>query len=215
MALGTCLSNLLGLKDLDPQIVRDSKILIPSVKMRKSQFTRFMGAEDGSTEGLLLQRLDMWLNTTPSYPTINKIQELSLIDLLTTIINEANKLKSSLCQCYFDIISKISCLDIPADKENLLSMSIIEANKCTNSISEHTELWFDTVKIKLSDVSNIISIDDLASNIGTPAGVAPGSGTTSESSGPPPGPPAVPPVPGGRLTPLTPGPGTLEWGCSP
>ena len=59
MALGTCLSNLLGLKDLDPQLVGDSKILIAGVKMKKSQFTRFMGAEDGSTEGLLLQWLDL------------------------------------------------------------------------------------------------------------------------------------------------------------
>ena len=90
MALGTCLSNLLGLKDLDPQIVGDSKILISSIKMRISQFKHFMGAEDGRTEGLLLQWLDLWLNSTPSYPTINKIQELSLIDLLITIINEAN-----------------------------------------------------------------------------------------------------------------------------
>ena len=93
MALDMCLSNLLGLKDLDPQIVGDSKILISTIKMRKSQFTPFMGAEDRRTEGLLLQRLDLWLNSTPSYPTINKIQELALIDLLTTIINEANKLK--------------------------------------------------------------------------------------------------------------------------
>ena len=140
MALGTCLSNLLGLKDLDPQLVGDSKILIAGVKMKKSQFTRFMGSEDGSTEGLLLQCLDLWLNSTPSYPHINKVQELSLIDVLTNIFNEANKLKSSLCQCFFDIISKISLLDVPADKENLLSMSIIEANKCANSISKRTEL---------------------------------------------------------------------------
>merc|ERR1711954_607999 len=114
--------------------------------MRKNQFTGIMGAEDRISEGLLLQQLDLWLNSAPSYPTINKIQELSLIDLLTTIINEANKLKSSLCQSYFDIISKMSCLDIPADKENLLSMSITDANKCSNTISERTELWFDTVK---------------------------------------------------------------------
>ena len=215
MPLGTCLSNLLGYKDLDPQLVGDSKILIAGVKMEKSQFKRFMGSEDGSSEGMLLQRVNLWLSSTPSYPHINKIQELSLIDLLTNIFNEANKLKASLCQCFFDIISKISLLDVPADKENLLSMSIIEANKCANSISERTELWFDTVKIKLQDVSNIISIDDVACSIGTPAGVAPGSTTASESSGPPPVPPAVPPVPGGRITPLTPGPGTLEWGCSP
>ena len=96
-------------------------------------------------------------------------------------------------------------------------MAINEVNKCSNTISECTELWFNTVKIKLSDVSNIISIDDLASNTETPAGVTPGSATTTESSGPPSPqvPPAVPPVPGGRYTSLTPEPGILEWGCSP
>ena len=46
MALGTCLSNLLGLKDLDQQLVGVSKILIAGVKMKKSQFTRFMGSEE-------------------------------------------------------------------------------------------------------------------------------------------------------------------------
>merc|ERR1711954_227701 len=151
--------------------------------MRKNQFTGIMGAEDRISEGLLLQQLDLWLNSTPSCPNINKIQELSLIDLLTNNINEANKLKASLCQCFFDIISKISLLDVPADKENLLSISIIEANKCANSISKRTELWLDSVKIKISDISAIISIDDLVSKIGNPAGLTPGSETPIESSG--------------------------------
>ena len=35
MALGTALSNLLGLKDLDQQIVGDTKILMASIKMKK------------------------------------------------------------------------------------------------------------------------------------------------------------------------------------
>ena len=42
-------------------------------------------------------------------------------------------------------------------------MTIIEANKSSNSIMERMDLWFDTIKIKLNDVSNIINIDDLAS----------------------------------------------------
>ena len=67
----------------------------------------------------------------------------------------------------------------------------------------------------MSDVNATVSIDDLVSKIGNPAGVSPGSESSTEYSGPPPVPPGVPPVPGGRFTPLTPGPGTLEWGCSP
>ena len=89
-------------------------------------------------------------------------------------------------------------------------MSIIEANKCANSISKQTELWLNSVKMKISDVSAIISIDDLVSKIGSPAGLTPGSETSTESSGPPQVPPGVPPIPGGRFTPLTPGPETLE-----
>ena len=48
-----------------------------------------MGAEDPSTEGLLLQRLDLWLSSTLPYPAINKIQELALTNLLSLLINEA------------------------------------------------------------------------------------------------------------------------------
>ena len=64
-------------------------------------------------------------------------------------------------------------------------MSIIEANKCANSISKCTDLWFDSVKIKISDVSAIISIYDLVSKIGNTTGLTSGSETSTEFSGPP------------------------------
>ena len=72
MALGTALSNILGLKEMNQQIVGDTKILMASIKMKTSQFTRFLRAEDGSSEGLLLQQLNLWLSSTLSYPVINK-----------------------------------------------------------------------------------------------------------------------------------------------
>ena len=122
--MGAALDNLLGLKDLDPQIVIDTKILMAGIKMKKSQFTCFLGAEDRSSEGLLLQRLDLWLSSALTYPVINKTQELALTDLLSSIISEATKLRSTLCQCYFDIINKISGLEIPNEKEDLLSPAI-------------------------------------------------------------------------------------------
>ena len=93
-----------------------------------------MGAEDRSSEGLLLQQLNLWLSSTLFYAAINKIQELALTDLLSSMINEATKLKSTLCQCYFNIINKISGLEIPNEKEDLLSMAIIEANKSSNRV---------------------------------------------------------------------------------
>ena len=47
----------------------------------------------------------------------------------------------------------------------------------------------------MSDVNATVSIDDLVSKIGNPAGVSPGSESSTEYSGPPPVPPGVPPVP--------------------
>ena len=132
MALGTALANLLGIENLDQHIVKDTKLLMSGIKMKKSQFTRFLGSEDGSSQGLLLGRLDLWLNSTPVYPAINKTQELTLMELLTTMIAEATELKSMLCQSYFDIINKISALEVPNDKEELLSLAISEANKSSN-----------------------------------------------------------------------------------
>ena len=104
-------------------------------------------------------------------------------DLLKTLISEETKLKAMVCQCYFDIISKISGLDIPNDKEDLLSLTINECNKSSNSIIERTEQWFDLIKIKLADVSHIINVDDLASGVEAPSGAASGSATATESSG--------------------------------
>ena len=121
-----------------------------------------------------------------------------------------------MCQCYFDIIYKISGLEIPNEKEDLLSLANNEANKSTKSVIERTELWFDIIKIKLADVNNIINVDNLASGTETPAGGTTGAAASTESSGvtPPQFPHAAPLVTGGKYTPLTPSPGTLEWGCS-
>ena len=122
-----------------------------------------------------------------------------------------------LCQCYFDIINKISGLEIPSEKDELLSLAMNEANKSSNSIIERTEQWFDLVKMKLADVSHIINVDNLASGVEAPSGAATGSAVSSEASGgiPPTFPPAASLVTGGKYTPLTPAPGTLEWGCTP
>ena len=100
MALGTALASVLGIANLDQHVVKDTKILMSGIKMKKSQFTRFLGSEDGSSQGLLLGRLDLWINSTPVYPAINKTQELALRELLNTMIAEATKLKSMLCQSY-------------------------------------------------------------------------------------------------------------------
>ena len=59
MALGTALSNLLGIANLDQHIVGETKLLMAGIKIKKSQFTRFLGSEDRSSQGFLLQRLNL------------------------------------------------------------------------------------------------------------------------------------------------------------
>ena len=92
-----------------------------------------------------------------------------------------------------------------------------------------TEQWFDYVKVRLAEVNDIISIDDLVA--GTEAGTGYGkkeveqappvgakvSAVSAEESRstPAPVPSAAPLLSGGKYTPLAPDPGTLEWGCTP
>ena len=215
MALGTALANLLGIANLDQHIVKDTKLLMSGIKMIKSQFTCFLGSEDGSSQGLLLQRLNLWQNSTLVYPAIDKTQELASTKLLTTIIGEATKLKSMLCQCYFDIINKISTLEVPSDKDEVLTLAINEANKSSNSIIERTEQWFDLVKIKLAEVSHVINIDDLATGMEAPPGAATFSVISTEASCSTPAtvPPAAPLVSGGKYNPLTHAPALWSGGA--
>ena len=93
----------------------------------------------------------------------------------------------------FDIINKISALEIPNEKDELLSLAINKANKSSNSIIERTEQWFDLVKIKLVDVSHVINVDNLATGVEAPSGAATVSAVSTEASGSTP--PAVPPLP--------------------
>ena len=64
MALGTALASVLGISNLNEHVVKDIKILMSVIKTKKSQFTRFVGSEDGNSQGLLLGRLDLWINST-------------------------------------------------------------------------------------------------------------------------------------------------------
>lgn len=109
MALGATLSNILGLSRLDEHIIKEAKILMASVKTKKSQFTRVVGTEDGFSQGLLLGRIDLWIESTPVFTAINKSQLLALKELylyihihireyidklITKIIAEATHMKS-------------------------------------------------------------------------------------------------------------------------
>ena len=76
MALGTALASILSKSNLNEHVVKDIKILMSAIKMMKSQFTRFVGSEDGSSQDLLLERLELWINTTPVSPVINNTSKL-------------------------------------------------------------------------------------------------------------------------------------------
>ena len=135
-----------------------------------------------------------------------------------------------LCKSDLDIISKFFALEVPDDKEEVLSLAISEANKSSNTILERREQWFDYVKVRLAEVNDIIiNIDDLVARTESRTGYgkkevkqAPPVGAkvstaSDEGSGSNPAPvPSAAPLPsGGKYTPLAPAPGTLEWGCTP
>ena len=101
MALGTALASILGIANLNDHVVKD-------IKTKKSLFTRFVGSEDGSSQGLLLDRLELWINSIPVYPAINNMQDLVLMELFNNMIAEATKSRSVLCNSYFYVISNSS-----------------------------------------------------------------------------------------------------------
>ena len=91
MALGTSLSNILEL-NLNENFNKEIKVLAASIQSKKTQFTRFLGAEDMSTEGLLLSRVDLWIKSVTNYPVLNKSQSQVIKELLSKIVIAAMSL---------------------------------------------------------------------------------------------------------------------------
>ena len=60
---------------------------------KKKQFLRLLGAEDMSTEGLLLSRVELWIQSVLNYQILNKTQTQVIKDLLSSIVAEAMSLK--------------------------------------------------------------------------------------------------------------------------
>ena len=88
-----------------------------------------MGAEDLSTEGLLLVRIDLWIQSVPNYPVLNKSQSQVIKELLPKLVGEAMSLKTSLYQAYVNLTQKLATTDIPANKEAAILVVIAESNK--------------------------------------------------------------------------------------
>ena len=97
MALGTSLSNILEL-NLNENFNQEIKVLVASIQSKKTVFTRFLGAEDLSYEGLLLSRVDLWIQSVSNYPVLNKSQSQVIKELLPKVVGEAMSLKTSLYQ---------------------------------------------------------------------------------------------------------------------
>ena len=102
MALGPSLSSILAL-NLNEDFNKEIKILAASIQSKKTIFTRFLGAEDLSTEGLLLGRIDLWIQSVPNYPALNKSQSQVIKELLPKLVGEAMSLKTGLYQAYADL----------------------------------------------------------------------------------------------------------------
>ena len=92
MTLGTSLSSIMEL-NLDENFNKDIKVLASVIQSKKTQFSQFLGAEDMSTEGLLLSRVELWIQSVANYPILNKSQTQVIKDLLSSIVAEAMSLK--------------------------------------------------------------------------------------------------------------------------
>ena len=60
-------------------------------------------------------------------------------------MSEAMALKTSLYQAYVDLTQKIATIDIPTDKEALISVAVAESNKGATSVLERLERWFNLI----------------------------------------------------------------------
>ena len=132
MALGPSLSSIFDL-NLNEDFNKEIKILAASIQSKKTIFTQFLGAEDLSTEGLLLGRIDLWIQSVPNYPVLNKSQSQVIKELLPKLVGEAMSLKTSLYQAYVNLTQKLATTDIPANKEAVISVVIAEPNKGTTT----------------------------------------------------------------------------------
>ena len=94
MTLGTSLSSILELH-LNKKVNNEMKILAAPIQSKKTIFTQFLGAEDLSTEGLQLGRIDLWIQSVPNYPVLNKSQSQVIKELLPKLVGEAMSLKTS------------------------------------------------------------------------------------------------------------------------
>ena len=127
------------------------KLLIKKLKSlllpfnKKTIFTQFLGAEDLSTEGLLLSRIDLWIQSVGYYPVLNKSQTQVFKELLPMVVSEAMALKTSLYQAYVDLTQKIAAIDIPTDKEALISVAVAESNKGATAVLERLKRWLDLI----------------------------------------------------------------------
>ena len=121
---------------------------------------RELHAEDLSTEGLLLSRVDLWIQSVPNYPVLNKSQSQVIKELLPKVVGEAMSLKTSLYQACVDLTQKIATIDIPTDKEALISVASAESNKGATAVLERLERWFNLIRMKLEGIKQIVEVDD-------------------------------------------------------
>ena len=84
-------SNIITIPNLDENKVKEIILLLAVIKTKMTAFTRFLGSEDGKAPGLLLDKLELWIGSTPEYPIISKTNEMALKELTGQIIAEAVK----------------------------------------------------------------------------------------------------------------------------
>ena len=102
---------------------------------------------------------------------------------------------------------KKATIDIPTDKEALISVVIAESNKGTTTVLERLERWFDVIRMKLVGIiKQIVEVDDFIEKQVNAAEVElPDTSSVSSDSHT---------MGSGKFTLLTPSPGSLDWRCN-
>ena len=85
---------------------------------------------------------------------------MALHELICLICKDAVKARADLCKALSEIISELTCLEVPATQEQALLLSVSKFNKSSIKTLERTETWFNQLRLRLAETD--VDVDVLA-----------------------------------------------------
>lgn len=154
------LSGIIAIPDLDKKMTKEVKIPPSIIRTIKTSFTHLLGSEDGSSAGLLMERLELWIASCPEFTVISKTNKMALCELICLICRDAIQARADLCKTLSEITSELTGLEVPATQEQTLLLSVSEFNKSSIKTLETTENWFNQLRLRLAET--YVNVDVLA-----------------------------------------------------